>query len=73
LTALAGEAQMPKARHNAATRPDDENPEWTAEDFRKARPALEVLKEVFGEKAANAVRRRHGVPAKPDQKIGQSS
>ncbi len=25
------------------TRPDTENPELTAEDFRKARPALEVL------------------------------
>ena len=26
-----------------ASRPDDENPEWTVEDFRRARPALEVL------------------------------
>ena len=26
-----------------ASRPDDENPEWTAEDFRNARPLLEVL------------------------------
>ena len=25
------------------SRPDDENPEWTDEDFRRARPALEVL------------------------------
>lgn len=25
------------------SRPDAENPEWTEEDFRRARPALEVL------------------------------
>lgn len=25
------------------TRPDEENPEWTREDFRKARPLAEVL------------------------------
>ncbi len=27
----------------AASRPDAENPEWTTEDFRRARPLLEVL------------------------------
>ncbi|MGH9346794.1 MAG: BrnA antitoxin family protein [Vicinamibacterales bacterium] len=26
-----------------SSRPDAENPEWTEEDFRRARPALEVL------------------------------
>jgi hypothetical protein len=26
-----------------ASRPDAENPEWTAEDIRRARPAMEVL------------------------------
>ena len=26
-----------------ASRPDAENPEWTVEDFRRARPLLEVL------------------------------
>lgn len=32
----------------SASRPDTENPEWTAEDMRRARPALEVLpKEVI--------------------------
>ena len=25
------------------TRPDEDNPEWTAEDFRRARPLLDVL------------------------------
>ena len=31
---------------------DDENPEWTAEDFAKARPAHEVLPQIFGDKVA---------------------
>jgi uncharacterized protein (DUF4415 family) len=56
---------MSKRGNDAASRPDDENPEWTAEDFRKARPALQVIGEVFGEKAAEAVRRRPGRPANP--------
>ena len=37
------------------TRPDDENPEWTREDFRKARPLSEVLPEL-----AEAMRRYQG-------------
>lgn len=32
---------------------DEENPEWTAEDFKKARPASEVLPEIFSKEAAN--------------------
>ncbi|MEQ1888156.1 MAG: BrnA antitoxin family protein [Alphaproteobacteria bacterium] len=31
---------------------DDENPEWTADDFAAARPARDVLREQFGEAAA---------------------
>ena len=34
---------------------DDDNPEWTAEDFAKARPAAEVLKEIFPKKAVAAI------------------
>jgi uncharacterized protein (DUF4415 family) len=38
------------------SRPDADNPEWTEEDFRRARPALEVLpKEVV-----QAIRRYRG-------------
>jgi uncharacterized protein (DUF4415 family) len=32
---------------------DDENPEWTAEDFKNARPAREVLYEVFSKDVAD--------------------
>jgi uncharacterized protein (DUF4415 family) len=38
------------------TRPDAENPEWTEQDFRQARPALELLP---GE-VVDAVRRYRG-------------
>jgi len=43
----------------------DDNPEWTAEDFRRTRPALEVIGEVFGAEAAAALPRRRGRPSKP--------
>src|SRR5687767_6500022 len=43
-------------RRNADSRPDDENPEWTAKEIREARPLLEVLpKEVV-----DAIRRSRG-------------
>jgi uncharacterized protein (DUF4415 family) len=63
---------MVERKNAAASRPDDENPEWTTEDFRKARPALEVLEGVVGETAANAVRRRPGRPVKADRKVNQT-
>ena len=39
-----------------ASRPDAENPEWTEKDFRRARPALEVLPK----EAVEAIRRYRG-------------
>jgi uncharacterized protein (DUF4415 family) len=63
---------MRKRRDDPASRPDEENPEWTAEDFAKARPALDVIGETFGVKAADALRRRVGRPVKPDRKVNQT-
>jgi len=63
---------MKKPTYEAASRPDDENPEWTPEDFAKARPALEAIAEIFGERAAASIRRRPGRPAKPDRKVNQT-
>ena len=40
--------------------PDDENPEWTAEDFRRARPAEEVIPGIV--EAAERLRIRLGRP-----------
>jgi uncharacterized protein (DUF4415 family) len=63
---------MPKAENNAASQPDEENPEWTENDLRNARPARAVLGEVFGEKAARSVSRRPGRPIKADRKVNQT-
>ena len=41
---------------------DDENPEWTEEDFRRARPASEVLPELFGEEIAKEMLKPRGRP-----------
>ncbi len=51
--------------------PDDENPEWGLAQMRVARPALEVIAEVFSPEAAAFLARR-GRPAKPDRKVNQT-
>lgn len=63
---------MKKPTYDAASRPDEENPEWTEEDFAKARPALYAIAEIFGPQAAEAIRRRPGRPTKPDRKVNQT-
>ncbi len=62
---------MSRKKDDAASRPDDENPEWTREQIRAARPALEVVAEKFGAEAAQALR-RGGRPAKPNRKVNQT-
>lgn len=41
---------------------DEENPEWTAEDFARARPASDVLPQIFGEKVAKEMLKPRGRP-----------
>lgn len=41
---------------------DDENPEWTAEKFANARPAREVLPQIFGAKVAKELLKPRGRP-----------
>ncbi len=41
---------------------DDENPEWTDADFARARPASDVLPELFGAKTAQAMLKPRGRP-----------
>jgi len=41
---------------------DDENPEWTTADFAKARPASEVLPQIFGAKVAKEMLKPRGRP-----------
>jgi uncharacterized protein (DUF4415 family) len=52
---------------NAAIAADSENPEWTAEDFARARPASEVLPpELY---AALIAKRPRGRPKTDDAKV----
>jgi uncharacterized protein (DUF4415 family) len=44
---------------------DEENPEWTREDFQNARPAREVLPEIFGKEVADELLNR-----KPGRPLG---
>lgn len=41
---------------------DSDNPEWTDEDFVRARPASEVLPELFGTQAAQTMLKPRGRP-----------
>ncbi|HTT76547.1 MAG TPA: BrnA antitoxin family protein [Candidatus Binataceae bacterium] len=65
---------MAKKRPNdRVSRPDEENPEWTKEDFARARPAAEVLLKFIGEKATQELMRRsRGRPPKADKKVNQT-
>lgn len=59
-------------KDDAAARPDDDNPEWTREDIRKARPVRDVVADVFGTKAAEDFRRGRGRPEKAGKKVNQT-
>lgn len=50
-------------RKTTAEMLDDDNPEWTAKDFSKARPASEVLPEIFPKVVADVMLKR-GRPRK---------
>jgi uncharacterized protein (DUF4415 family) len=64
---------MAKKAANPASRPDDDNPEWTADDFARARPASEVLPNFIGQPATDALMRRgRGRPAKSNRKVNQT-
>jgi hypothetical protein len=57
---------MATKKDDAASRPDEESPEWPRKDFERERPALSLIGEVFGAEAAQTVARRRGRPQKPD-------
>jgi uncharacterized protein (DUF4415 family) len=63
---------MTKNTEDRAAAPDAENPEWTREEIRDARPALDVIMVVFGPEAAETVKRGRGRPAKADKKVNQT-
>jgi uncharacterized protein (DUF4415 family) len=62
-----------KISDDRASRPDDDNPEWTEEDFALAQPAVDVLPKFIGEKATHELTRRsRGRPRKMDKKVNQT-
>ena len=64
---------MAKKTNDRASRPDDENPEWSKDDFARGRPAAEVLPEFIGKKATEELMRRgRGRPPKADKKVNQT-
>ncbi len=63
---------MSKKKDGAASRPNEDNPEWTREEIRTARPALDAIAEIFDAQAVEAIRRRPGRPTKADRKVNQT-
>jgi len=64
---------MAKEIDDRASRPDEDNPEWAAEDFQKARPASEVLPQFIGQQATDELMRRgRGRPVKEGRKVNQT-
>src|SRR5271166_3214840 len=62
-----------KTKSDRASRPDEDNPEWTKDDFARARPAAEVLPEFIGKNATQELMRRsRGRPKKADRKVNQT-
>jgi uncharacterized protein (DUF4415 family) len=53
---------MPAKRKTKRVRTDPDNPIWTKEMFRRARPAREVLPEIYGEALAKRLLRPRGRP-----------
>jgi uncharacterized protein (DUF4415 family) len=63
---------MTRKDDDRAACPDEENPEWTREEVRTARPALEAISEAFGPHVAEALKRGRGRPSKADRKVNQT-
>ena len=62
-----------KTKSDRASRPDDDNPEWTKEDFASALPAADALPRFIGENATRElIRRSRGRPPKADKKVNQT-
>lgn len=51
---------------------DDENPEWTDANFARARPASEVLPELFGKEIAEQLLRPRGRPKTANARVSIS-
>jgi hypothetical protein len=63
---------MTKKGDDRASRPDEENPEWTREEVGTARPALVAISEAFGPYVAEALKRGRGRPSKAERTVNQT-
>ena len=63
---------MKKRKARPAPPTEAENPAWTAADFKRARPASEVLPGLVGDQAAERLLRPRGRPKSPDAKVAIS-
>jgi uncharacterized protein (DUF4415 family) len=63
---------MANGESNEASRPNDDNPEWSAQDFTRARPALDVVATAFGNAAADTLKRGRGRPPNEARKVNQT-
>jgi uncharacterized protein (DUF4415 family) len=59
---------MTKRHRYAPSRPDEDNPEWTEEEFARARPAAEVLPKYIGEEATQELLRRSAERMKEEKR-----
>jgi uncharacterized protein (DUF4415 family) len=59
-------------RKKRKSRVTDENPEWTNEDFSRARPARDVLPGLFGAKIAAEMVKPRGRPKSANSKVAIS-
>ena len=60
---------MVERRKHPSTSIDDENPEWTAKDFARAKPASEILPRLVGAAAAaEMLRPKRGRPVSANPK-----
>jgi uncharacterized protein (DUF4415 family) len=71
LTGKKFETMSEQEQEEAASRPDEENPLWTLEEMRRARPAYEVFAEIYGPEFVERLKQR-GRPVKPNKKVNQT-
>ncbi len=62
---------MTSETDDAASRPDEDNPEWTLEEMRQARPAAEVLPQFIGEKATQELTVARMLKRREDRRLSE--
>jgi uncharacterized protein (DUF4415 family) len=61
-----------KTTRDPASRPDEDNPEWTKEDFARAACGGSKRPNLLAKATQELMRRGRGRPPKPDRKVNQT-